>query len=373
MRTSGENSDTILKGAAIMKLWRGAVGLFVILSAGTAFGSAFEPMWLFADSTAYPLFFQEFRYCDTGRSFDKCTYPYNFTTTVPVLDTGDSYDRSVYINLDYQFTSDTIVISNEYGDIYWQGLRPGFAGFKTAWDGGMNGIPLSRYKYLILAHQGPLLTHKVTVRVWYNNGDCGSPSYNEFIGTLSASSTWKLDTIAIPESVQNKPDNDRNTFKYFELVFIINNLDPNDTTSGPPGCFKVDNIRLVGRNPVDTSPKAQKVTDGESATFKVWTTCADSTDVLSFQWKKDGVDIAGANDSVYTLASVKTADAGVYTAAVTVSSTNLSFTSQGATLTVDAKEKEGCGCGAGTGAAIIPPLFFKAMAHRKRKKKNLKV
>ena len=356
-----------------MKLWGGAVSLFVILSAGSAFGNAFEPMWLFADSTPDPLIFQEFRYCDTARSIDQCIYPYNYTITVPVLDTGGSYDGSVYINLDYQFTSDIIVISNQYGDILWTGLRPGFAGFKTAWDGGMVGFNLARYKYLILAHKGPLLTHKVTIRVWYNDGQCGSPSYNSFIGTLSASSTWKLDTITIPDSVQNKPDIARNTYKYYEIVFIINNLDPNDTTSGLPGCFKVDNIRLAGRNPIDASPKAQEVNEGEAVTLKVATSRADSADILTYQWKKSGVDIAGANDSVYTLASVKTADAGVYTVAVTVSSTNLSFTSQGATLTVDTKEKEGCGCGAGTGAALIPPLFFKAMAHRKRKKKNLKV
>jgi hypothetical protein len=361
----------ILKGAIVMKFWIGAGMLFVVLSAGSAFGSPFEPMWLFADSTPDLPIFSEFRYCDTARSIDQCTYPYNFTTTVPVLDTGDSYDGSVYINLDYQFTSDTIVISNQYGDILWTGLRPGFAGIKTAWDGGMVGFPLSRYKYLLLSHKGPLSTHKVTVKVWYNDGQCGSTSYNSFIGTLSASDNWKDDTIPIPDSVQNKPDIARNTFKYYELVFIINNLDANDTTSGLPGCFKVDNIRLVGRNPIDTSPVSQKVTEGDAVTLKVATSRADSADILSYQWKKDGVDIAGTNDSVYTLGSVKTTDAGVYTVAVTVSSTNLSFTSQNSTLTVDAKEKEGCGCGAGTGAAIIPPLFFKAMAHRKRKKKNL--
>jgi PKD repeat protein len=156
------------------------------------------------------------------------------------------------------------------------------------------------------------------------------------------------------------------------MVVLINNIDPNDTTSGPPGCLQLDNIRLAGCNPIDTSPASQNVNEGEAVALRVSTSRADSADVLTFQWKKDGADIAGANDSVFTLASVKTADAGVYTVAVTVSSSNLSFTSQSATLTVDTKE-EGCGCGAGTGAAIIPPLFFKAMAHRKRKKKNQRI
>jgi hypothetical protein len=112
------------------------------------------------------------------------------------------------------------------------------------------------------------------------------------------------------------------------------------------------------------------VIEGEAVTLRVATSRANSADVLTVQWKKDGVDITGTNNSVYTLASVKPEDAGVYTVTVTVSSTNLSFTSKAATLTVNAKEKEGCGCGSGTGMALVPPLVFKAMAHRKRKKKN---
>ena len=289
-------------------------------------------------------------------------------------DTGDSYDGSPYINLDYQFSSDSFIVKDQYDTsvIMYRDLRPGFAGFKTAWDYGMNGFPLARYKYLILAHKGPPSTHRVTVRGWYNDGGCGSPSFNEYLGTFASSDTWREDTIVIPDSVQNKSDRERNFSKYYELVFIINNLDPNDTTSGPPGCLKVDNIRLAGCNPIDTSPKPQEVKEGEPATFNVWTSRVDSADVLTFQWQKDGADIAGANGPAYALASVTAGDAGVYTVAVTVSSTGLSFTSLGATLTVGAKEeeKEGCGCGSGTGTALIPPLIFKAMANRKKKRRK---
>jgi hypothetical protein len=32
--------------------------------------------------------------------------------------------------------------------------------------------------------------------------------------------------------------------------------------------------------------------------------------------------------------------------------------------------KANCGCGAGAGLAFVPPVFFKAMAYRKRKKKK---
>jgi hypothetical protein len=350
-----------------MKFWSGAAGLFMVLSAGSAFGTM-DPVWLFGDSVN--TLYYNFHYCDTARNTDiLCVEEYIFP------DTGVSWDGSKYINFDYQFTSDTfpkIMDPFDPNSILYSAVRPGFAGFKTAWDGGHTGFPVARYKYIVLAHKGPNLNHRVTVRFWFNSGKCGDLSYNETIGTFSASDTWKIDTIAIPETIRNKPDWERNNLQYYEMVFIINNLDPNDTTSGPPGNLKIDNIRLVGCNPVDSSPVSQEVKEGASATFKVTTSRADSNDVFTFQWKKDGADIAGANDSVYTLASAKPGDAGVYTAAVTVSSTNLSFTSQGATLTVEAKEDKGCGCGAGTGTALIPPLFFKAMAHRKRKKKSLK-
>jgi hypothetical protein len=346
--------------------------LLVILFSGSAFGTL-EPCWMFADtsSTVY-VPYPDFRYCDTTRDGDYMCYETQYDQ---LPDTGDTYDGSHYINFNYQFSSAPVIIVNPFGDTLYRGsARPGYAGFKTAWDLGMSGFPVARYKYVVLAHKGPLAAHKVTVRAWYNNGDCGAASYNELIGTFAASDTssWEVDTIPIPESVQNKPDLERNTFKYYEMVFIINNLNSNDTTSGPPGCLKIDNIRLAGCNPIDTSPKAQIVNEGDPVTLRVYTSRADTiNDTLTFQWKKDGADIAGADDSVYTLASAKSADAGTYTVAVTVSSTNMSYTSQGATLTVDAKE-EGCGCGSGTGAALIPPLIFKAMAHRKRKKKNLK-
>jgi hypothetical protein len=362
------------------KFLKGAMGLFIVLSAGSAFGTQ-EPCWMFKDTSS--IIYGSFRFCDTQRTeLDVCCD--ELSAGYP--DTN-SYDGSQYLNFDYQFNQDSVYLIQTYypctvpedtcpdDTVRRYAPRPGYAGFKTAWDYGMTGFPLGRYKYLVMAYKGPLPAHKVTIKFWYNDGQCGSPSYNAYFCTLDASSTWEVDTIPIPESFQNGPDRARNTMNYFEMVVLINNLDPNDTTSGPPGNFKIDNIRLAGCNPIDTSPKSQNVAEGKSVTLEVWTSRADSADILTYQWKKDGVDIAGANNPVYTIASATAADVGVYTVAVTVSSTNLSFTSLGATLTLpeDAKEDKGCGCGAGTGTALIPPLFFKAMAHRKRKKKNLKV
>jgi hypothetical protein len=331
---------------------------------------------MFKDTSS--VIYGTFRICDTQRTQNDAGCD---EQSAGYPDTN-SYDGTQYINLDYKFSHDSVYILEAFypcttmdcaDTVRRYAPRPGYAGFKTAWDYGMTGFPLGRYTNLIMAYKGPLPGHKVTVKFWYNDGQCGSPSYNVYFCTLAASSTWNVDTIPIPESFKTGTDKARNTMNYFEMVVLINNLDTNDTTSSPPGNFKIDNIRLAGCNPIDTSPKPQKVNEGESVTLKVWTSRADSADILTYQWKKDGVAIAGANSSFYNLGSVQTADAGEYSVAVTVSSTNLSFTSLGATLTLNAKEDKGCGCGAGTGTALIPPLFFKAMAHRKRKKKNLKV
>ena len=224
-----------------------------------------------------PTIYGTFRYCDTARDQDV-----GCNENPP--DTGDSYNHSPYINFDYQFSSDSFFIKNAFdtNQILLRDLRPGYAGFKTAWDYGMTGFPMNEYKYLVFAHKGPIPAHKVTLRVWYNDGQCGSSSYNKLVGQFASSAQWKLDTIVIPDSIRNQAG------KYYELVFIINNLNPGDTTSGPRDCLKIDDIRLVG----------------------------------------------------YHLTNSTGADT-----------------------------KKGCGCGSGTGLALIPPLFFKSMAYRKRKKK----
>ena len=231
------------------KLIRFAMISCIILSAGSAFSAPLDPMWMFTDTTGgRSLIFAYFRICDTARSGD---YMCLALESDQLPDTGDSYDGSIYINFDYQFSSDSFLVKSPYDTnlILYRDLRPGYAGFKTTWDYGMRGFPLALYKYLILAHKGPNLNHKVTVRFWYNDGTCGAHSYMDSIGTLTASSTWKIDTIPIPDGIRNRPDNVRNNSNYFEMVVLINNLNPNDTTSGPPGNLKIDNIRLMGFNP----------------------------------------------------------------------------------------------------------------------------
>jgi hypothetical protein len=346
-----------------------------------------DPLWMFTDNDGR--IYQYFSICDTSR---KMNFNCKYSHLDQFVDTGNTYNKSKYICFNYQFSNKTFYIYDEFDTtlVRYKDCRPGFAGFKMEWDYGMIGYKIARYTYLIFAHQGANPEHKVTVRAWYNDGTCGSPSYNELIGTFYPSKEWKIDTIFIPEFIRFKNDNDRQQNYYYELVFIINNLDPSDTTAGAPGCLKLDDIRLSGYNPIDTSPQSQIVEVGKTVSFKVAITpFAKYTENVQIQWKKNGVVIPGATSTLFTIASVRPEDFGVYNVEVTVEYSGLTFTSLDALLTVkqlssviekpkneastrsgtkinEADSKE-CGCGSGAGLALLPPLWFRIQRLRKRK------
>lgn len=80
-----------------------------------------------------------------------------------------------------------------------------------------------------------------------------------------------------------------------------------------------------------TPPASATVNAGNTASFAVAVT---GTGPLTYQWRKNGAAIGGANGAVYTIATVATADAGAYT--VVVSNAAGSATSGAAMLTVNA-------------------------------------
>lgn len=80
---------------------------------------------------------------------------------------------------------------------------------------------------------------------------------------------------------------------------------------------------------VVTQPQSQGILKGGQVTFSVASNDADGS---TYQWKKDGVAIAGATASTYTISQVRSSDAGKYTCVVTnISGTT---TSEAATLVV---------------------------------------
>src|SRR5882762_4430108 len=82
---------------------------------------------------------------------------------------------------------------------------------------------------------------------------------------------------------------------------------------------------------ITTQPVNQTVTAGQTASFVV---AATGTAPLSYQWQKNGVNIAGATSASYTTPATTTSDNGATFAAV-VSNTAGSATSATATLTVN--------------------------------------
>jgi len=83
---------------------------------------------------------------------------------------------------------------------------------------------------------------------------------------------------------------------------------------------------------ITTQPVNQTVTAGQTASFSV---TATGTAPLSYQWQKNGVNIAGATSASYTTPATAISDNGATFGAV-VSNTAGSVTSAAATLTVNA-------------------------------------
>jgi hypothetical protein len=234
------NQYAVFKGDS-MKFSRYLSALFVISSVGSLFASiSMDPLWIYKDLPDTEKIFNNFQIFDTCRT----------TSVLPLYETstGEKYDSN-YINFDYKFSADTMKVFDPFDPdtVTYSDYRPGYAGFKIDWDGGVTGFPLAKYRYIILAHKGPLPNHKVTIRFGYNK-ECGSPTKFQTIGSFAASATWKVDTVFIPDSVRNVSAEEISTRSYYEMQFLINNASSTDTNkSSAQGNFKVDNIGLVDK------------------------------------------------------------------------------------------------------------------------------
>ena len=105
----------------------------------------------------------------------------------------------------------------------------------------------------------------------------------------------------------------------------------NRTGSVTPGSTSITVIGNSGTAPVIVSqPAIQTVEAGSTVTLSV---TASGSPTPTYQWKKDGVAIAGATSSSLTLSPVKLGDAGIY--AVVATNSLGSATSNNALLTVN--------------------------------------
>jgi len=90
-----------------------------------------------------------------------------------------------------------------------------------------------------------------------------------------------------------------------------------------------DSGTVVTAPTITTQPTSRSAAVGTSTTFTV---VATGTAPLTYQWRRNGSDLAAATAASFTVSSVTTADAGTYT--VTVTNSADTATSNGAVLTV---------------------------------------
>jgi gliding motility-associated-like protein len=120
--------------------------------------------------------------------------------------------------------------------------------------------------------------------------------------------------------------------------YTINNIAAGDAAAysvvvtGDCGTATSNNATLVvnANTAISTQPQAQTKCAGTSVTFSVTATGTN----LTYQWRKNGTAIGGANSSSYTIASVAAGDAGNYSVIVS-GDCGGSVTSSNALLTVN--------------------------------------
>jgi hypothetical protein len=280
-----------------------------------------------------------------------------------MVDTGDALEGK-YVNFDYQFGNP----------------HPGYAGFKIYWDDGVSSFLVEKYDSMILWHKGPLPGHKVRMIWAQGSAGCGTPINYEYFGEFASSTSWTRESFPFPKkrNYGAAPDSQFVKTGLFELrMQIYNDSIGGDTSStSTPGNLKIDNMFFY-RPPAHIpeiweQPGSLTVAEGSQAIIRILALGGSGdSGVITCLWIKDGNPIT-EQTSRLVIDTAQSSDAGSYTVIATNSMG--SDTSDAATLTVITKEEEkkGCGCGSGTGAALIPPLIFKAMAYRKRKKKNPK-
>lgn len=103
----------------------------------------------------------------------------------------------------------------------------------------------------------------------------------------------------------------------------LNNVGPGDESAytvdvtGDGGTITSEAALLtvnVAPPAITTQPSAQSVALGGSATFSV---VASGSGTLTYQWQKNGADIAGANEASYNIATTQISDLGEYRVVVT--------------------------------------------------------
>ena len=99
---------------------------------------------------------------------------------------------------------------------------------------------------------------------------------------------------------------------------------------------------------ITTQPVSKSVNVGNGISFII---SATGTAPLSYQWKKNNVNISGATSATYKIASPRVSDAGTYSCTVTNNVGNT--TSNGAVLTIDPSNNSPLAIGPWRGCSFV--------------------
>lgn len=167
-----------------------------------------------------------------------------------MVDTGNSQDGSKYINFDYQFSNDSVIIKgkNKSGvdTTFHSAPRPGYAGFKVFWDMGFVKYYAEAHDSMFLWHKGPLPGHKVQI-ILAKAGDCGGTINYQVFAEFKSSSVWKRESFPFPAKQGAgavNPDSAFDKHGIFEMRMLIYNETGNAPTSAK-GSLKLDNMAFI--------------------------------------------------------------------------------------------------------------------------------
>ena len=224
---------------------------------------------------------------------------------------------------------------NDVGETTWEEINDGIAGSNYGWPTteGQTSDPRFRSPIFWYGHGSSSTTGcAITGGAFYNPSTAQFPS--DYVGDYFFAdycSGWirKLDpasgnTVAAFAAGAASPV-DLLTASDGSLYYL---------TRGSGG--SVFRVRYTASQAptITTHPASQTVGAGSPATFTV---AASGTAPLSYQWQRNGTDIAGATSSSYTIASAQTGDNGARFRARVTNSAG-SVTSNEATLTVTANQ-----------------------------------
>ena len=158
----------------------------------------------------------------------------------------------------------------------------------------------------------------------------GSPAAFNVIATgTNLTYQWRRDGIDIPGATSSS--------HHILTPTIADEADYDVVITGSCGTVTSDAASLImyGTPAIATQPASQTVCTGTNVTFSITAPAGVSTTGLTYQWRKGGVNIIGANSNVYTISNANTSHAGDYDLVIS-SPCGTSLTSNPATLTVNA-------------------------------------